>query len=619
MKLSTHAQEHLLKLHQSEPEFVQDALSSIAQGGAGAEASLAKLEQKSGLSPSELRDAARLAAEQRLFDTQNRHTKETVGSDQEAAFALADGGRSLEGRWELKFGQKVDKLSGEQLEQLSDQSQQASKVDLRTTAQQLSRVPGIKELEGLKSGDVKGRQVGQALKTALLSDNLKVRKKACQTLQIAESYARKAEQDQENYQGTRFVALPFDKPVISLTAKEKFSLIDKLAKSGDSSAVDILLMAESVGMIQSKGNKFSQNERIQRLATGTIPLLKGSDGRESPRGADSFHKEWVEAVEPGIRNIRSAIIETARARGGGCPFAHGNHAKGVSFGGVEMKVNDSAPDWSKELFGDSLQGGMIRVSGSQTDPDQPDTEAHMPGIRLALPLNGALDGSASQLVDITANTGDVTHAQTAAEHTQFTRNISVPKGPLTGLSPVRAARHALGGALDGKLFERIGQMKNAVEVTGMANDQRFDEHVFFARHAFFVGGRYVQLRFEVLEPKPFEDARDSKAPNGRLDAVSNTIAEKGMKLAMYITEIPEGRPELVEQEGWKNLPETRLATIKVPTQQASKESEAEQWFQDVPHVPGGADKVFHAVGLGRHRVPIYQASGKLRQQNRGSL
>lgn len=498
-------------------------------------------------------------------------------------------------------------------------------VNRAKAMQELREVPTVADLESLKSGDLQPEQVAAALKKAFLSKNPQVVNKAAQTLQVAESYARKAEQDKVNYAGTGFQPYSFPKLVLKFDHRETADMIQRATQTGSSKTIDILFMAEKRGLLQAEpAGIFHVHSGMKGLFTGDFSgqsaQLPGSDGRESPRGASSFREEWEVQVKPGLENIRQAIIETASVKGPGCPYARGNHAKGIAFDNVEMKLDSQAPAWAHELLGSTLKGGMIRVSGSQTDPNQPDQEAHMPGIRVVLPVNGSLDGSATQTIDITANTGSNTHAQTGAEHTQFTKDISVPKSGLAGLRPVRAAKHALGALFGpGKVLDRVKAMRNAVQVTDMAMGQRFHEHTFFGRHAFFVGGRYVQVRFEVLEPKSFPDPRQSTDPNARLNAVEQTVGKHGMKLAMYMTELPEGRPNMVEQEGWKGLPEVRLGVIEVPAQEVDRHSQASQWFEKIPHVPGGPDKVFHAAGLGRHRVPIYMQSGKVRNNHNHAL
>lgn len=495
----------------------------------------------------------------------------------------------------------------------------AQRVAAVGTGQPIVGTPTVAHLEGLRSGSVQPAAVAWALREALTSGDPAKLAKAAQTLQVAESYQRKAQQDATNYAGTGFVPFTFPKLEVKLSAEQTAQLINQLATAKDKPSIAALHTAAARGLLVTEPrDALGPTGKLAGLAPKELTLLPGSDGREAPRGgAKTFQEDWTENVVPGLANIKEAIIETAKARGPSCPYARGNHAKGVSFDDASFKVDKNAPPWAKDLFGDGLEGGMVRISGSQTNPDQPDSEAHMPGIRLVFPVNGALDGSATSTIDLTANTGDTTHAQTAAEHTRFTQDISVPKRGLSNLTPVRAAKHVLGGLFGapGGVPERIRQMKNAVEVTGMANAQRFDEHEFFGRHAFFVGGRYVQVRFEVVEPKPFPDASKDPHPDARLNAVSKGIAEGGLKLAMFVTELPGGNPDLVEQEGWKGLPETRLATITVPPQQQTKDSRAAKWFDEVSHVPGGDDKVFQAAGLGRHRVPVYLQSEKVRHSS----
>lgn len=494
----------------------------------------------------------------------------------------------------------------------------AQRVAAVGAGQPIVGVPTLAHLEGLRTGAVQPAAVEWALREALTSGDAVKIAKAAQTLHVGESYQRKAEQDAANYAGTGFRPFVFPKLKVELTKEQTAQLVTQLATSKDSGSVNALQVAAARGLlVADPPDALGAKGKLAGLSSKEPTLLPGSDGRESPRGAKTFKEEWTERVVPALANIKEAIIETAKARGPSCPYARGNHAKGVSFDDASLKLDPRAPAWAKDLFGDQLQGGMVRVSGSQTNPDQPDSEAHMPGIRLVFPMNGKLDGTSTSTIDLTANTGATTHAQTADEHTRFTQNISVPRRGLGNLTPVRAAKHVLGGLVGtpGGPGERVRQMKNAVEVTGMANGQRFDEHEFFGRHAFFVGGRYVQVRFEVVEPKPFPDASKDPHPDARLNAVSSAVAQKGMKLAMFVTELPDGNPDLVEQEGWQGLPETRLATITVPVQPQTKDSRAAKWFDDVAHVPGGNDKVFQAAGLGRHRVPVYLQSETVRHSS----
>ncbi len=483
----------------------------------------------------------------------------------------------------------------------------------------LRAVPTVADLEGLRAGTVDVQDVESRLQAALLSSDPRVVKKAARTLQVAESYRRKARQDEKNYAGTGFKRFAFPKLRVKLDANQTQQAALKLAQTRDPTSVNVLLMASKRGLVRTEPkDAFRNHPQLRALRTPEPAQLPGSEGKEAPRGADSFQEEWTHQVVPGLENIEQAIIQTAKANGASCPYAQGNHAKGIAFDNASFKLDDQAPDWARDLFGDSLTGGMVRISGSQTDRKQSDQASHMPGIRIAFPIGGKLDGSAPQLIDLTANTGSTTHAQTAREHTQFTKDISVPKGPISGLKPVRAAKHALGALFGpGKVSDRIDAMKNAVEVTDMAMEQRFHEHKFFGRHAFFVGGRYVQVRFEVVEPKNFKDPNQNPDdPNARLNATAEGIAKGGLKLAMFMTELPDGNPDMVEQEGWTGLPETRLATISLPPQTTDPHSAASKWFEDVPHVPGGDDKVFNAVGLGRHRIAVYEKSGKVRHRPR---
>ncbi len=502
-------------------------------------------------------------------------------------------------------------------------------------AAKVAVVPNAASIQALSAGTAKPDEVANALKTALVSSDLKVVQKAIRTLQIAEAYQRKAGIDARNFKNPSgnpfegFVPVNFPKLSVKLTEPETKRLMSTLRSlsslaGGTDKETGIALMSAKAGLLQTD----PPNAIQQGIDTAAIPSpekqnfqLPGSQGLETPRGgAVSFTEEFDNSIRPAMKNIELALELTAERNSKitkiKCPYAQGNHAKGVAFGDVKMKVEKNAPEWAKDLFGEQLSGGMLRVSGSQTDPLQPDSDPHLPGLRLALPMKSP-DGS-TQLIDLTAISGDTTHAQTADRHTEFTLDTSLPsdetglKKTLTDNNGVRGLKHLIKG---GNPLTSGKELVAALGDSLSAGKERFHEHEFFGRHAYFVGGRYVQIRFAVEGPKDFSDPNDSASPNARLDAVSQTVAKKGMKLAMYVTELPPGAdPGLIEKEygekgAWKGLPEYKLATIDVPAQRQTADSKAAQWFAHVPHVAAGDDKVFKAEGLGRHRLAVYATSG----------
>ena len=78
----------------------------------------------------------------------------------------------------------------------------------------------------------------------------------------------------------------------------------------------------------------------------------------------------------------------------------------------------------------------------------------------------------------------------------------------------------------------------------------------------------MQVRIEVEEPKNFRDIRNSKDPNADLDEIRRTIGTSGLKLRMYLAEIPEGRPELIEKENWQGVKWFWGGTVELPPQQS---------------------------------------------------
>lgn len=626
MQISQRSQRALDRLRRQDASGFESALKAVLEGSPGA---VEALEAKTGVSAAELRTAAELA--ERGIDEvfkQGGDSKRSaaIGANQPKAFAATSGGSDAAGLARLRFDHRDDvaplAVTNANATSMPTSSASAPVYGVRATGESaaLRNVPSLADVESVRAGDLDPATMARALKDALLSPNPQVVKKAARTLQVVESYARKAAQDRSNYAGTGFVPFTFPKVDLRFSSSEAAALAGSVATTRDPATVDILFMATRRGVLTlDHPVAILDDKRLAGLSTGDSGLLKASEGLESPRDAKTFHDEWVNEVEPGMRNIREVIIATAAARGASCPYARGNHAKGVEFENVKMKTADDAPEWVKDLFGDVVEGGMIRVSGSQTDPDEPDSKPHQPGVRLTLPLQGRLeDGSATQIFDITANSGNTTHANTGRKHTHFTKSLTTTKNNFFDVQPLRVARFVGGGLLNGEAGERIGQIRSAIGATKEANQQPFHEHDLFARHAYFVGGRYVQFRLKVIEPQDFPNPVDDKNPNARLDAVSDTVAARGMKVAMYITEIPQGRAELAEEEGWTGLESTEVlaGVFEVPPQVASSNSSAAKYMQEHAFIPGGEKMVATGVGLGRHRVAVYQASQDQRHERR---
>lgn len=620
MSISTQSRLILNQLQTQDPVGVRKALDEVAQETPGA---LQAFSAKTGIPPAELRLAAGLALEENLghqfVAAGDPAGKVTRGADKPSAFGPADGGANTGGLTRLRFDagetSNVQSLAvAGAAPDLSAAFTTPSYGVVSGTSGALGAVPSSRDLLSVRSGDADPAKVAAALKEALLSPNPAVVKKAARTLQILESYQRKAAADAENYEGTGFVPFRFPKLEIRLSAQESDALARAVTTTRDPETADIVLMSAQRGVLTPADPSAAvASPALIKLGTGGSGLLKGSEGKESPRGgAKSFHEEWIKEVEPGMRNIREVIIKTAEARGAACPYARGNHAKGVEFGDVSMKVSPQAPEWVKDLFGSVVKGGMVRVSGSQTNPDEPDSKPHQPGVRITLPLEGRLeDGTASQILDITANSGETTHANTGRKHTHFTKSLSLPsEGGLLDSNPARVAKFLAGGLVRGELFEEVGQIRSALGATKKANQEPFHEHELFARHAYFIDGRYVQIRLEIVGPKDFPNPVDDPDPNARLNAVSSTVADRGIKIAMYFTEIPEGRAELAEVEGWQGLraSEVLAGTFEVPPQQASSDSAAHAYMQEHSFIPAGEKMVATGVGLGRHRTAVYQAS-----------
>ncbi|MBL8953083.1 MAG: hypothetical protein JNK82_20065 [Myxococcaceae bacterium] len=482
-------------------------------------------------------------------------------------------------------------------------------------------VPTSWDIQQLAAGQGNPQIVAAALKQALLTTNPAAVKKAVETLQIAESFQNQHRVQSAAFEGTGYDVQRWPGLTVQLSAPEAYQVAQTLG--GPAHEVLAMLHREGLLEVEVPGGHGPFGEFQARPEA----YLSGSRGTPAPRGdAKTMKESWNNNLIAG-QTIRDAVKEVAefnatKAGGAGqvkmtCPFAHGNHAKGASFGNARFQADPAAPAWVKDLL--SQPGpGRVRISSSATDPNEPDQQPHQTGIRIAIPFGGSLDDPTTTRMDLTLNTGPETHAESGRDHTEFTKRFTVPRDGLVGSKPVRIAKHLLDGQGDGlagklsEVKERIDEVRVALGATRQAKKETFNEHVFWGRHAFFAGGRHVQVRIEVVEPTSFADIRRSKDPNADLNEIKRTIASGGLKLRMYVAEIPPGRPELVEQENWKDVSWWPAGTIELPPQDSDPASPHSAWFHKTPHVPVGANKLFQAEGIGRDRVYVYAASGQMR-------
>ncbi len=498
--------------------------------------------------------------------------------------------------------------------------QPVSRVTTAYDARPSGKVPTSWDVQQLAAGQSSPQVVAAALKASLVSGNPASVKKAIETLQIAESFQNQHRVQSEAFAGTGYDVQRWPGLKVELTLGEAQQVLNAL---GGASGHEVLAMLHREGLIEVK------DIPVPFGAFGARPeqYLSGSRGTPAPRGdAKTMRESWDNNLIAG-RNIREAVKEVAEhnaGKAGGaakvqlkCPFANGNHAKGAAFGNAKFQADPSAPAWVKDLL--SQPGpGRVRISSSATDPNEPDQQPHQTGVRIAIPFGGSLDDPTTSRMDLTLNTGPQTHAESGKDHTEFTKRFSVPRDGVQGSKAVRIAKHLFDGqgeGLKGKLSEvreRIDEVRVALGATTQAKRETFDEHVFWGRHSFFVGGKHMQVRVIVVEPKDFKDIRRSKDPNADLNEIKATLAREGLKLRLEMTELPEGHPELIEQENWKDAEWWPAGTIELPPQDSDPSSAHSEWFKKVPHVPAGANKLFQAEGIGRDRPYVYAASGQMR-------
>ncbi len=113
--------------------------------------------------------------------------------------------------------------------------------------------------------------------------------------------------------------------------------------------------------------------------------------------------------------------------------------------------------------------------------------------------------------------------------------------------------------------------------------------------------------------------------NGQLDTKEAGIKASGVKIRIYMKELPEGAdPALVEKEGWTNadldgqkFDEFVFGDVRFDPQQSDPESDASKFFDKYAHIPGRQSQIARGVGqIGRGRSPVYQASETQRHQAR---
>jgi hypothetical protein len=505
------------------------------------------------------------------------------------------------------------------------EAQAVARVSARA---ELKSVPTLRDLEAMKVGAKSAADVSAALKASLLSSNPAVVKKAAQTLRTAESYMRKAAEDKANYAGTGFWGMGFPPIHIRLTAAETQKVLSNIVTTRDADTAGSMMLCAREGLLftEPKGALTDHQTMREMWPTGAAAAtIPGSQGSEVA-SRDSFCEEYAKDVEPGERNIEKVIVDTAKAAGPGCPFARGNHAKGNSYDDGQFKVSDKAPEWVKDLVGtDPLSGAMMRISTSHTSTEDHDKESAQTGVRLVIPVIGKAGEPGSSTWDITANTGSTTHRPNPREHTEFTSALSVPRDGLAGTKPAQLGKYLLGGVRQLNVLDRIKGIKAALEPTKEAMTKPLDEQNLYGRHTLFMGGRYVQVRYDVVSPTDFRVPEKSEK-NGQLDSKDEAIARSGIKVRIYMKELPEGAdPALVEKEGWtdqdleggQKFKEFVFGEVSFDPQKADPDSQASKFFDKYAHIPGRQSQIARGVGIiGRGRSPVYEASEKQRQQPR---
>jgi hypothetical protein len=539
---------------------------------------------------------------------------------------------------------------------------EAAKVEAR-----IASMPTAGSMSAVRANQGDAPKVAAALKAGLLDPESRVTTRALSGLQVAAAYTEISTRQKQTLGAAgypRQSIMDFPKLEVRLSTEETKLLLKNL-KSQDPAAVAIARRGEADGLIRSD----PPNAVRQAIAANSLKAvgdgrLPGSQGREvaSGVGVKTFREEFTNEVLPAQKNLETVITEVSRLNSEDpridkllddpefqkaigtdagkmaahkaaietgmtkCPMARGNHAKGLSLDKASMKIDPGAPAWLKEVLGNVLENGKVRISESHSDPLASGTVGHMPGIRFDFPVG-------NQSLSITANGGAETHEnKSIREHTDFSEKVSLPlKDGLPGKVEL-AGRiiHRIVSPSDrkdlnpatyaGEVADHIRAVLNASKTSRQVLDERFPETTFFARHTYNIGGRNVQLFLKPVD-NGYADARGKASPTAYLQTVTDHLAPgkggKPLEVEVFMIEMQPGdRPELIEEENWKGAA-TRIGRITVPPQDVALEdptrsrasTSAEAYFERTPFIPGGNDKVAQGQGvLGRERVVGYAMS-----------
>ncbi len=543
----------------------------------------------------------------------------------------------------------------------------AAKLEAVKLEARIASMPNAGKMSALRANQADAPKVAAALKAGLLDPERRVTEKALSGLQVATAYSEISARQKQTLGAAGYPKqsmMDFPKVEVRLDANETKQLLQNL-KSQDPTAVAAAKRSEASGLIRTDPpNAIAQAVTSNALKASGDGQLPGSQGRElaSGVGVKTFKQEFTNEVLPAKKNLETVITEVSRLNSNDpkvdqllddpefqkaigtdagkmeahksaiqsgmtkCPMGRGNHAKGVSLDKASMKLDPGAPPWLKEVLGNSLENGKVRVSESHSDPLAGGKVGHMPGIRFDFPVG-------DQTLSITANGGATTHeAKSIREHTEFSNHVSKPlregilgKAELAGRIVGRVLdvrKENLGLSLDaikttvGEVKGHVGAVKNAAETSKQVLGEKFDETTFYARHTYNIGGRNVQLFLKPVD-NGYADSSGNPSPTAYLQTVTDHLKTKPVEMEVYMVEMgATDAPELIEQENWQK-PAVAIGRITVPPQNATledptksrRETQAESYFEKTPFIPGGNDKVAQGMGvLGRERVVGYAMS-----------
>lgn len=508
------------------------------------------------------------------------------------------------------------------------------------------RVPGVSSLEAVVRGRGDALEVSAALQHALLGGGPRT-VAAANTLHHAEAYQRRSSWLDEN----QIDAYRLDKP-FELKLELGRADVDKLNRNllALRGKVAPEVLGETIAKLRvCQGSVLGLQGAVGEAALSDPAVRAAFDKAEGKRVAGSEYTERPNSLHPG-ESLKAAFereyelhsevlterIGVAQAKAskasGGCPFMHGNHAKGT-IGEASFEPDPRARAEFVELLGgkEAGFGGAFRFSNSSSLQDTPDGEGNLMGFRMTFDL------PEGEKWTITANSAPLSHVRTTSEHVDFT-NAVTGKSTLSKLGGLaRLAGSRLFGRDDGVAPGGLAGLRDVVtsvragsaQTKAVSELDRMNELMFDSRATYRFGSRAVRYQMKVVEPAfPEPSAEEQKDPDYRHRALMQALKGGELKMELRVQVLKASSDEeatrMVEDmdADWTHLPSEPLGIIKLPKQDLAQQAKTEDpaWLKLVedmhsrPVDPMGEGGFMQMLGQApRARKFVYEQSAENRK------